>query len=303
MPGGGAPAPRPLRELAEQLTPLLKRQLVQVQGLTMLTATGSIVGTPTYMSPEQCAGRPVDHRSDIYAFGILLFELLTGRPPFCSESIYEILDLHQNAPPPSPSTLCSELPLSLEQIILRCLEKAPEDRPADLEEVLSAFASAPPRVVPPKPPRERSGASKQRFVTIASTGGTLIVLGWLLSPLPSAVALRSSVREECASWFVSEPSLDLREHVQAGYRALSEAEAYFSVAKRHQEAGRLDRAYESYRRAAQTFGQKPEYLESLIVVSDRLGRRVETAPLVTLYLSHARANDAAGTLRRWLDEE
>ncbi|HEY4242235.1 MAG TPA: protein kinase [Kofleriaceae bacterium] len=92
------------------------------------TRTGSLLGTPHYMSPEQAAGRPVDHRADIYAMGVILFECSTGQKPFLAESLFDLLRKHVEAPPPSPRAMRPDMPPELEHVILTALAKAPEHR-------------------------------------------------------------------------------------------------------------------------------------------------------------------------------
>jgi serine/threonine protein kinase len=92
------------------------------------TRTGSLLGTPHYMSPEQAAGKPVDHRADIYAIGVILFECATGRKPFAAESLFELLRKHVEEPPPSPRAFRPDLGEAFEQVILCALAKAPEQR-------------------------------------------------------------------------------------------------------------------------------------------------------------------------------
>jgi serine/threonine protein kinase len=92
------------------------------------TRTGSLLGTPHYMSPEQAAGKPVDHRADIYAIGVILFECATGRKPFAAESLFELLRKHVEEPPQPPRMFRPELGEPFEQVILCALAKSPEQR-------------------------------------------------------------------------------------------------------------------------------------------------------------------------------
>jgi serine/threonine-protein kinase len=106
------------------------------------TRTGTPMGTPYYMSPEQCRGRNVDHRTDIYSFGIVIFQTLTGELPFQGEDVMEILVKNTSAPAPRPSLVCPELPPALDDPILAFLEKDPDKRPATLGAGLDALAHA-----------------------------------------------------------------------------------------------------------------------------------------------------------------
>ena len=114
-----------------------------------LTITQTVVGTPAYLSPEHAEGRPVDVRSDLYSTGCVLFELLTGRPPFVSESAYVVAVQHIQEEPPAPSTLNPALPPALDQIVATALVKDRELRyqtaaqfRADLAAVNAGGASA-----------------------------------------------------------------------------------------------------------------------------------------------------------------
>ena len=107
------------------------------------TQAGSLMGTPPYMSPEQCRGvnDEVDHRTDIYAMGIILFEMLCGAPPFMSEGWGDVVLAHLTKPPPSPRSRNSAIPESLEVIIMKALAKSANDRFASAVEMRTALRS------------------------------------------------------------------------------------------------------------------------------------------------------------------
>ncbi len=102
------------------------------------TSQGAILGTPEYMSPEQASGKPVDARSDIYSFGVMLYELATGRVPFAApdfgEMVVQLLKV-QPIPPTQLPDLPHPLPASLEKLVLECLEQDPARRPPNMETV------------------------------------------------------------------------------------------------------------------------------------------------------------------------
>ncbi len=98
-------------------------------GNQMRTRTGALMGTPVYMSPEQCRGAGlVDHRSDIYAMGCVIFHMITGRPPFEADGIGEIIAAHLREPAPAASSLAPGIPEGVDDLLHACLAKAPEQR-------------------------------------------------------------------------------------------------------------------------------------------------------------------------------
>ncbi|MER5198592.1 serine/threonine-protein kinase [Streptomyces sp. NPDC002755] len=135
---------------------------VVAETTTRLTATGMTVGTPAYLSPEQLTGRPVDGRSDQYSAGCLLYELLTGRPPFLGDSPFAVMHQHISEEPVPPSRLRPQIPAAVDDLVLRTLAKDREQRPGSAAELrdmlaatlaaLSAPAAAPaPRTATPAP--------------------------------------------------------------------------------------------------------------------------------------------------------
>jgi eukaryotic-like serine/threonine-protein kinase len=101
-------------------------------GVNFKTQTGTPMGTPSYMSPEQCLGRNVDHRTDVYAFGVMTYQLLTGNLPFTGESFVEIVVKQTSHEPLSPSQICADIPEPLSHAILWMLKKDPNERPQTL---------------------------------------------------------------------------------------------------------------------------------------------------------------------------
>jgi serine/threonine-protein kinase len=106
-----------------------------------LTSTGMVLGTPHYMSSEQAKGMPADQRSDIYALGVILYEMLVGKVPFDDKSIPSILVKHLTEPPRPPSTLRGGIPPEVETLVLRCLEKDPEKRFQTADDLGKALAA------------------------------------------------------------------------------------------------------------------------------------------------------------------
>ncbi|MFF5546523.1 serine/threonine-protein kinase [Streptomyces olivaceoviridis] len=197
--------------------------------VTKLTATGSPVGTHQYMAPEQVRGGRVTPRTDLYALGCVLHELLCGRPLFAGDSEFQLMTQHVNAAPKPLRQLRADVPEALEELVLDLLRKAPEARPADVQEVyerLRPFLPAPgeepapeeagPAGAPdptgifrrPYAPRSRAGARSVRPGAAAASDAPPVV------PAAEREALREQIRE-------------VHEH----YLALMEEERYAQAAE------------------------------------------------------------------------
>ncbi len=127
-----------------------------------LTRVGTVFGTPHYMSPEQAAGTPVDHRGDIYSFGVILYEMASGRVPFDADNFMGILTQHMyKAPVPIRALVpvIQDIPPGLEAIILKCLSKRPEHRYQTMRELVDELDKVEKGIVPDAVPElmDRSG--------------------------------------------------------------------------------------------------------------------------------------------------
>jgi serine/threonine-protein kinase len=144
------------------------------------TRTGTLMGTPLYMSPEQCRGvREVDHRSDIYSLGCILFEMLVGEPPFNSEGFGALVNMHINQAPERPSRRNPDVPSAVDRIVMKMLAKKADDRQVNMEGVQHALAPELARA--PLPPAETP--------TIAARSGARSVFaGTTLSDASAAVS-------------------------------------------------------------------------------------------------------------------
>jgi tRNA A-37 threonylcarbamoyl transferase component Bud32 len=133
-----------------------------------LTKTGAVMGSPPFMAPEQALGMAVDARTDIYAFGILLFEMLTGRLPFVGKSTLEVLLRQVSEAPPVPSEQpgCAALPSDLEWLVLKCLAKSREDRVGSARELGQRLEDIEARLM--------SGVAVDRADTLDDLKGTMV---------------------------------------------------------------------------------------------------------------------------------
>jgi protein kinase-like protein len=113
--------------------------------------TGSMVGTPAYMAPEQVAGKPVDYRTDIYSLGLMLYEMFTGAPAFTADNSIAVALKQMREEPPPPHEIEPNIPVATERVILKCLEKDPAKRFQSIAELESSLRSGAPAAPLPRP--------------------------------------------------------------------------------------------------------------------------------------------------------
>lgn len=116
--------------------------LSRLAGADSISNAGSVLGSPSYMSPEQSRGQPLDHTSDLYSLGIVLYQCLLGRLPYRPGSIRETLSQHVNAQPLSPRAVNPNFPPALEEVLLKALSKKPEARFQSAGAMASALCDA-----------------------------------------------------------------------------------------------------------------------------------------------------------------
>jgi serine/threonine protein kinase len=112
------------------------------EGSAKLTLQGTVVGSLTYIAPERLRGEPTDQRADLYAIGVILFELLAGRPPFTAADDFDLIEQHLDVVPPSLHAIDPEMPAALDDVLARSLEKAPAERFTDALEMAAALEVA-----------------------------------------------------------------------------------------------------------------------------------------------------------------
>ena len=199
-------------------------------GIAARTGASDRLGTPAYMSPEQCAGADIDGRSDIYSLGVIMYELATGQLPFSSDDEATVLLMHREQAPPPPSSV-RPVDKRLESLVLRMLAKSPAERPDSMRDVRAELRSL---LRPPSlqlhdvgvgradrkssPPGDGRTASGERAA--AGTESSRAI------PLPSTARMEAAFDPRTlAMQLVSEPVTTLREKLSSLERFQAEARA------------------------------------------------------------------------------
>lgn len=153
-----------------------------------LTTTGAVLGSPVYMSPEQCLSRPIDERSDVYSLGAVMYHALTGQPPFTGDGPVELIVKHVHDKVRTPSKLRPDLklPFELEDLIMTALEKSPDKRQQSVQEILDQLLAIRDRSLgfqPWSPRRSAKNAMRAMNPKIVGTAAvvSLTILGALAS--------------------------------------------------------------------------------------------------------------------------
>jgi len=162
--------------------------LALAEGRTRLSKPGGVVGTASYIAPEQAQGRPVDGRTDLYALGCVLYEMVTGRPPFTGDDFVSVVSQHVHAPLVAARERNPSVPAAVDGLLLRLLAKVPSQRPssaADVLRELEALALSPPSA-------ESSSGEAEPLRALASTrfAGRTAELGQLKAALEEGLAGR-----------------------------------------------------------------------------------------------------------------
>jgi serine/threonine-protein kinase len=164
------------------------------------TQAGVLLGTPSYMSPEQCMGRAVDRRTDVYALGIILFEMCTGRVPFTGEGYADLLIKQISADLPSPRSINPALSEGIERVMARALEKDPAGRFQSMEEFMTALAApqamaGPVREMPSAQPGDQTVVGSNISTTLSGAtgevGADMTVVPPSMQPPPSPLTRKS----------------------------------------------------------------------------------------------------------------
>jgi serine/threonine protein kinase len=204
-------------------------RLVQEESdIARITRTGTVCGSPTYMSPEQCTSSKVDHRSDIYSLGVVIYETLTGEVPFLSDELVKVMAMHLSDPPKPLNQVREDLHFSeaLEEVVYKSLAKNPDQRYQTMDEFAEALEDAlnqpEQQVLPPPPPPRRPEIAPGPLATNDDLGSRRGASKEMIAPRSKPMDLATMALEELRT-------SGAYEEVQAGVVAAKLAAAARSV--------------------------------------------------------------------------
>ncbi|MFJ4963249.1 protein kinase [Streptomyces sp. NPDC088729] len=264
-----------------------------------LTGTGIAMGTPHYMSPEQIGGGEIDHRSDLYSLGCVLYEIATGAPPFDQDDPWAVLVGHRDTPPEPPRSRRAELPPFFDRVVLDLLAKTPDERPADAGDLRRRIVFGRTGVQPVSlahpvrspAARERALPAWTRSMTAGPKATGPLDLGGLADPAAGLTGRWTVAASASGPAAVPPP------------RPTPSPELLAALARRHGEGIRLGRrgrwveAGEAHRavaaeRASLLGADHPDTLASRYETAYALGRLGRWAEALEAYqeIAHARAS-------------
>ncbi|MBA4188543.1 MAG: hypothetical protein C0467_11105 [Planctomycetaceae bacterium] len=183
--------------------------IARSMGSTAITGAEETVGTPEYMAPEQISGDPLDHRCDLYSFGILLYRLVTARLPFAGKTAIACFTQHLSLEPPKPTKVVADLPEWLESLILRLLRKDPAERIQTASEVVRLLDEGAARLLgPPTDPESRRLAALRSYQVLdTASEQSFDDLTFLASHICGTPIALVSFIDEDRQWFKSKVGL------------------------------------------------------------------------------------------------
>ena len=193
-------------------------KVLDVEETMDLTGTSAAVGTPEYMAPEQATAKIADHRADIYALGIVLYEMITGRKPYSADTPMAVLIMHARDPLPRPSKFVSGIPNAVEKVLIKALAKSPDDRYQNMAEMVIALEGlfggkgketrrvSKPKKIDKKPKTEKASIQRnwniQKIIIVVALAGLVLAGAY---GVPALLNKQEDVIEP-SSTFTASPS-------------------------------------------------------------------------------------------------
>ncbi len=247
-----------------------------------------VVGTPSYMSPEQCRGEPGDERSDIYSLGVVLYELITGRLPFSGATKEEVMRMQVQAPPAAPRRLNPQVPIAMHKVIERVLDKNPMDRYASVTDMIDAVTMA----ITQAPQGEQS---QNAVVSPARTASSL--------PKPTEIAtavVPQPLDSEEPAVYVYDGSLDVVSQVFARAAPKTPEQARQQMQLRKESAAKDNEAAQQRSEHFQDIERQRAH--TLVVQKQRQIRQERLMAIAVVILAAATGLYAVNELVRFLTE-